>query len=194
MSTVTTPLMTADEFLEWINRPANQEKRWELDEGKVVEMPSPGELHGVVCALIVRCLWEYVLRRSQGYVCANDSGLLVQRNPDTVRGPDVMLFTEARTMDQMSRKFTPNLPQLIVEVLSPTDRHSQLQKRIEQYHRRGVPLVWVVDPEDRTVTVYRPGEIQHVAEDQEELTGNGVLPDFRCRVADLFTLPGGQQT
>jgi Uma2 family endonuclease len=194
MSTVTTPLMTADEFFDWANRPENQGRYWELDEGKVIEMPPPGNVHGAVASWISYLLWQYVIRVGHGYVVGNDAGLVVQKQPDTVRGPDLMLFAESRPLEAIARKYTTDVPRLIVEISSPNDRQSRLQKRIGQYLRRGVPLVWLVDPEDRTLTVYRPGEIHRVLEEPDDLTGNGVLPEFRCRVADLFTLPGGQPT
>ena len=59
-----------------------------------------------------------------------------------------------------------------------------------QPDERGVALVWLADPEDRSVTIHRPNEFPKVLDETDELTGDGVLPDFRCRVADLFTLPG----
>jgi Uma2 family endonuclease len=66
--------------------------------------------------------------------------------------------------------------------------------RVEQYLRRGVQLVWVIEPDERIVYVYRPNEFHKILDETEELTGNGVLPDFSCRVADLFALPGQLQT
>jgi Uma2 family endonuclease len=54
----------------------------------------------------------------------------------------------------------------------------------------GVGMVWVVDPEDRTVSVFVPEQLPRVADEHEELTGNSVLPDFRCRVSEFFFVPG----
>jgi Uma2 family endonuclease len=191
--TATAPArMTAEEFFDWANRPENEGRRYELDRGEVVEMSSPGELHGFYCWLVVRLLTEYTIRRGTGYLLTNDTGLIIRRNPDTVRGPDVMCFLEAPNLARMSRRHCERVPQLIAEVLSPNDRPGPTNRRIEQYLRRGVPLVWLIDPEDRTVTVYRPNEFHRVVDETEELTGNGVLPDFSCRVADLFALPGQQ--
>jgi Uma2 family endonuclease len=192
MANVTTPKMTAEEFFDWCNRPENEDRRFELEDGEVVEMPPPGELHGVVCWLVAQLLGDYVFRRRAGYVCTNDSGIVVRRGPDTVRGPDVMLFLTSKPIDGMSRGYTDGTPELIVEVFSPTDKYSKLNRRIEQYHRRGVRLVWVVFPEDRTVNVYIPNEFPKVLDESDDLTGNGVLPDFACKVADLFALPGDQ--
>jgi Uma2 family endonuclease len=190
MSTVASRLMTAEEFWEWVHRPENEGRSWELEAGEVVEMPSPGELHGVLCAWITALLWRYVAQRGRGYVCSNDTGLAVKRDPDTVRGPDIMFFAESRTLDKMNRKFATNTPALIVEVLSPTDQLTRVNRRISQYLQRGVPLVWLVDGEVRSVSVYRAGGFHSVLDEADELTGEEVLADLRLRVAELFTLPG----
>src|SRR5262249_39162210 len=153
-----------------------------------VEMPPPAEHHGVVSSWIAHLLWMYVIQHGKGYVCGNDTGLLVEREPDTLRGPDVMLFDEARPLDRMSRKFTERIPKLVVEVLSPSDSMSKVNVRIGQFLRRGVPLVWIVDAELRIVSVYRSGKDLYTLEEGDEVTGEDVLPAFRLRVAELFTL------
>src|SRR5262249_683850 len=155
------------------------------------EMPPPGEYHGVICSFIAHLLWEYVFRRGgKGLVCGNDTGLLIQRNPDTVRGPDVMFFEETRQPEELSRKFSERIPRLIWEVPSPRERVRGTNGRVSQYLRRGVPLVWLVDPEVRSVTVYRPGQDYTVLDETDELFVEEVLPGWRCRVADLFAVPG----
>lgn len=189
MATATTTLMTAEEFFVWANRPEQDGKRYELENGVVVEMPSPGVLHGTVCWLIAHILGNYVFARGSGFVCTNDTGLIVRRGPDTVRGPDLMVFLTAKTVDQLNRGYADEVPAAVVEVFSPSDKPGRLNARIKQYHKRGVPLVWVVFPEDRTVDVYRPGRSTESLEERDELAGEEDLPDFRCRVADLFTLP-----
>jgi Uma2 family endonuclease len=191
--TATAPAkMTAEEFFDWANRPENEGKRYELERGEVVEMSSPGEAHALVCWFAIRVLTEYLSRRGRGHLLTNDCGLIVRRSPDTVRGPDIMAFLENLSLAQARPGHTERIPQLIVEVRSPTDRQGKTLRRIEQYHKRGVPLVWLVDPEEVILTVYRPDEYPKVLDETDELTGNGVLPDFSCRVADFFSLPGQQ--
>lgn len=191
MSTAAPPgLMTADEFYEWANRPENADRHYELSAGRVVEMPSPGELHGVICWLVVKLLTEYLTRRRAGYLCTNDTGLIVARDPDTVRGPDVMLFLESKPLERMARGHADNVPALVVEVLSPSDRMRDVLRRVRQYHDRGVPLVWVVEPDIRALHVYRPNEFPKVLDESDDLTGNGILPDFAQTVADLFRMDG----
>jgi Uma2 family endonuclease len=178
--------MTAEEFFEWAARPENAGRRYELEAGRAVEMPSPSELHGYVIYLILRLLVRYFDERGAGYVLSNDTGLVVANAPDTVRGPDLMGFLEDRPIEQMSRTHCARVPALVVEVLSPSDRISRTNTRIEQYLRRGVALVWLVDPDDRTVTVYRPGEFHRVLTEDDALTGNGVLPELSLKVASFF--------
>ncbi len=194
MATATTKLMTADEFFEFANRPENKDRFYELECGEITEMPPPGEFHGLVCALLVKVFWDYAFRTGKGYVCCNDTGLVVERDPDTVRGPDVMFFAESRQLPELNRKFAVRPPQLVAEVLSPNDQSGKVMRRITQFLKRGVPLVWLVDPEARNIVIYQPGKEPYLREEQEELTGEDVLPDFRCRVADFFTLPGQQSS
>jgi Uma2 family endonuclease len=190
VSTVEPALLTADELWAWASRPENQDKRYELERGRVVEVPPPGERHGFLCLWIGHLLLSYVLRRKAGGVCSNDTGLLVEEGPDTVRGPDLMLFAESVPFEKLGLKFVTRLPQLVVEVLSPTDQLTRVNRRVKQYLARGVPLVWLVDPEVRSVTVYQRGQEHRVLDETEELTGDGVLADFSLRVADLFAVPG----
>lgn len=190
MSTTITQLMTAEQFFEWVNRPENRDRHFELERGKVVETSRPGERHGFICGNVTRILGNFTFQRRKGYVCSNDTGIVLERDPDTVRGPDVQLFDEVRRYDDLTPRYSERTPKLAVEVLSPNDQWGKVTRRITQLLSRGGPLVWLVDPEGRSITVYRPGQLPQVFEEDEEITGHDVLPDLRCRVADIFFLPG----
>jgi len=190
MSTPTTNLMTAEEFFDWANRPENRDRHCELVRGEIVEMSLPGKRHGFVCGNIARILGIYTALRKKGYVCTNDTGTVVERDPDTVRGPDVMLFEDVTNYDELEIKFAEEPPLLAVEVLSPNDKPAEVRERIAQQLQFGTRWVWVVDPSKRNVTVYRPGQEPYVVAENEELTGEDVLPGFRCRVAEFFAFPG----
>src|SRR5262249_44699737 len=131
--------------------------RFELVEGEVVEMPRPGERHGLVCGNVVTVLNLYVRQRRQGYVLSNDTGVILARKPDTVRGPDVMYFAQSRRYDEMNPKFVENAPTLAVEIWSPTDRPGKVTRRINQYLLAGARVVWLIDPEECDVTIHRKG-------------------------------------
>lgn len=190
MATASTKLMTAEEFFDWSNRPENQDKVCELVRGEIVEMSRPGRRHGFVCLNVGGILRAYTIARKKGYACSNDTGIVVERDPDTVRRPDVTLFEDVASYQELAVGYGEQPPLLAVEVLSPNDTHGEIMRKVREQMRFGTRLVWVVDPEARNVTVYRPGQEPYVVEENEELTGDDVLPDFRCRVADFFTFPG----
>jgi Uma2 family endonuclease len=193
MATVTehaTKLLTADEFYDFVHRPENDGRFFELERGVIIEMPPPMMPHGVVCGNVGWVLNGFVRHRKRGFVCTNDTGVLLETDPDTVRGIDVSLYDELLTFAQLPRKYSTHLPLLAVEVLSPDDRPGKTTRRVSQFLRQGIPLVWIIDPEAFDVTVHRAGKEPIVLGKDDELTGDDVLPDFRCRVADLFKLPG----
>lgn len=190
MATVESKLFTATDFWAWQQGLERDGRTFELDRGEIVEMPPPGQLHGIVCFLIVRLLGNFVFQRGKGYLCANDTGLLVETNPDTVRGPDIMLFDEQIPLERATSKFVQDVPKLVVEVLSPSDTVTNTNRRVNQLLMRGVPMVWLVDPLTQSVTVYPQGESHKVLDETDILLGGDALPDLRLPVADLFKLPG----
>lgn len=122
-------------------------------------------------------------------MCSNDTGLIVEEGPDTVRGPDVMLFDDLVELDQLNPKYTRRIPKLVVEVRSPNDQPTKMLTRAGQYLKRGVPMVWLVDPEVRSVTVCRLDRFPTVLDETDEITGEDVLPDLKYAVAKFFILP-----
>ena len=190
MATKTKPKrMTAEQFFLWATKPQNAGGSYELNRGEVVEVPPPQHSHGVYCWLVSKVLTAYLTRRGEGYICTNDTGIIVERKPDTVRGADLMLFLESPEGGKLKKGYVEDIPTLIVEVLSPDDRPGRTMLRVEQYINRGIPMVWLLDQEERLVTVYRPNEFHKVLDETETITGNGVLPNFTCRVSELFAVP-----
>jgi Uma2 family endonuclease len=135
-------------------------------------------------------LRNFAIRRGKGYVCTNDAGVIVERDPDTVRGPDVTFYEDAETAEDMERQYAAVPPLLAVEVLSRNDRVNTIMRRVAQLLSRGVAMVWVVDPEARDISVCRPGTAPELVSDGESLGGYGVLTGFECSAADFFVIPG----
>ncbi|MBY0513480.1 MAG: Uma2 family endonuclease [Gemmataceae bacterium] len=183
-------VMTLDEYWEFVNRPENADRFFELRRGEVVEMSRPKTPHGIVASLIATELNLYARQVRKGYVTSNDAGVVLSERPGTVVGPDVAYFSDASTFDEIAPKWAETPPVLAVEVLSPNDKMSEMNEKIEDYLRAGVRLVWLVDYERRKVTVYRPDRTLAVLNDTDELTGGDELPGFSVRVADFFRLPG----
>jgi Uma2 family endonuclease len=181
--------MTAGASFGWANRPENAGRRWELVRGVPSELPTwPAECDAVKLR-IAALLSDYVIRRHTGEVAFLGDGLITSRNPDTVRCPAVMVFHPPGPRGDFPPRFTTEIPDLVVEVISPSDRPKAVNERVNQYLTRGVPLVWLVYPGDRIVYVHRPDEFTKVLDETDELTGNGLLPDFGCPVRTLFPVP-----
>src|SRR5262245_35855048 len=192
MTTTTTDLMTAEQFFDWVHLPQNADRRFELERGRVVEMSRPGERHGIVCVNVGYVLAGYIRRRRKGFACGNDTGVIWEDDPATVRGPDLLFYDVNCRFRDTNPRYSDEVPTLIVEVLSPNDRPNQVTRRITQFLRWGVRLAWVIDPEDQTVSVHRPGREAEVLDATQELTGDDVLPDFRCAIAEFFYTPADE--
>lgn len=190
LASPTPGLMTADEFFEFVHRPENRNRLLELDRGRVDEMPRPGVRHGVVCANVSFELVAFTRRRRKGLVVSNDAGLIVEHDPDTVFGPDLFLFDETVDYADLPTHWEDRPPTLVIEVLSPHDRTTKLNRRVGRFLAMGVPLVWVLDPEDSTLTVYQAHRPVAVLDAGDEVTGLEFLPDLKMKVADFFLTAG----
>src|SRR5271155_1056957 len=100
MASVLTKLMTAEEFYEWSHRPENRDKLHELEEGEAVEKSLPGKRHCLVCGNGDWLLGSYTRQKKNGNVFPNDMGIILERDPDTVRGPDIALYLESISFDE----------------------------------------------------------------------------------------------
>ncbi len=190
MSIAATKGLTVQEFLEFVHRPENRDRFFELERGEIIEMPPPTKFHGFVCGNIGRVLGVYSVNRARGYVCSNDSGVIVEDEPATVRGPDLSYYDDVESADEIERGYAPSPPLLTVDVLSPHDRPVRIAVPVAQLLNRGVQLVWIVDPEAHEVCVHRRGRDPYIVKGDEEITGEDVLPGFRCRASDFFKMPG----
>jgi Uma2 family endonuclease len=183
MATVARTLVTLAEY-----RAMESDVPTELVRGEVIEVPPPADFHGVYCANIVGLLWEWSPRQSKGTILSNDTGLVVEQNPDTVRGPDVMLLSKYRLPPGgFTGDWVRVPPDLIVEVRSPSNAWGDVLDKVGQYLRAGVREVWVLNPPRRTIHIYRPEPDAEpaVLDGSAELTTD-VLPGFRCTVGDFF--------
>jgi Uma2 family endonuclease len=192
MSTDTMTLLTADEFFDFVHHSENQGRAFELERGRVVEVSRPGGRHGLVCVNVSFILSLYVRQHQRGYLVGNDTGIVVEHDPDTIKGPDLAFMDCSRRYEDINPKFTEDVPALIVEVWSPTDRPGKMSRRLDQFFRRGVRMAWVIDPEEKDVTVHRPDRKEEVFDLTQELLVEDVLPGFRCKVADFFYSTGDQ--
>ncbi|MBI2876278.1 MAG: Uma2 family endonuclease [Candidatus Tectomicrobia bacterium] len=175
----TKTLLTGEDLL----RMPDDGKRYELVKGELVEMAPPGEVHGVYASRINRLLGTFVEENDLGTV-GIESGFYLERDPDTVRGPDVWFICKERLdPDTEIEGYCEIVPDLAVEVISPNDTYTEVAEKVEEYLQAGVQQVWVVDPKRRTVTLY-PGA--NTLKEGDLLAGGDLLPGFAVPVSRLF--------
>jgi Uma2 family endonuclease len=177
-------LYTAEEF----GRRADPGYPEELVRGRIVAMPPPGRRHGQVCNKIGLIVGNYADEHDLGHVLSNDSGVITEREPDTVRGADVCFYSYERVpKGPLPPGYLDVPPDIIFEVLSPEDRWSKVLGKVLEYLDAGVQLVVVADPERRQLHLFRSDEPTRILTDQDELTlPGGLLGEFRVPVRRFF--------
>lgn len=175
-------VMTADELL----RLKLDGKRTELVRGKLVVSEPPGYLHGTIAMRIATRLADFVEAADLGDVLAAETGFKLTADPDTVRAPDVAFVSRSRVPDPPPAGYANLAPDLVVEVLSPSDRPGKILEKVGDWLTAGTRLAWVVDPVRRQVRVYRADGSETLVEDDGVLDGEDVLPKFRCAVESIL--------
>ena len=179
---VATRLVTIDEF-----ESMPLEGRWELIDGVPVEMSPSADESSSFGAKIVYLLGLHVHPKHLGRIYGADGGFVLFPDRQTVRVPDVAFVRADRAPQGAARKSFPRLaPDLVVEVLSPSDSASEVVAKLEMYQEAGVPLIWLVDPDKKTVTVIADAYPTRVLKQDDILDGGDVLPGFSVPVADIF--------
>lgn len=162
----------------------------DLIRGELRERPMTrrNPCHSLTETLISHRLWEWVDLQPtpRGQVVGGEAGFRLKRDPVTYVGIDVAYVSaEMVASHDRKRKFFDGPPVLAVEILSPSDLHEDIVEKVELYLEVG-SIVWVVDPDFRTVSVHRAGQPPETFNDQQELDGSSYLPGFKVRVARFF--------
>ena len=192
MSTVVAGKMTVAEYLAWCERPENSERRTELVDGEIIDMPPGGEIHGLICSWIGTLLNIWCVERGGGYAVGNDTGLKVGKRKLNLRGVDVMLYLSGPPGGKFKFKMPDRIPTLAVEVVSPSDRPGGILKRVNQYLASGMPVVWIVYPAADTIIIHRPDQPAQAYEQNDTVDGSPELPGFRKTVMELLRHPHHQ--
>lgn len=167
-----------------------EEDHFELIDGQMIER-NPGMLSSWIggnlfCLIASHCdahRLGWTMPVGVGYCCFPHSPHTVRRSPAS------FIRFERLARDQLPSGYVEIPPDLVVEVLCPTDRAYAVDRKIEDYQKVGVRLVWVINPNGRSVRVHRADGTETPLRQADELTGEDVLPGFRCRVGDLFPTP-----
>lgn len=161
--------------------------RCELVDGRIVMKSPTGWLHGDVEHRIGYSLGLFVDQNPIGRVLVGEVGIYTRRHPDTVRGADVIFISNERLAQTISKSYLDIAPELVVEVMSPDDRWTEVKQKLREYFALGVILVVVADPSDRTVAVYRSLTDVRIGTEGDMLTLEEVLPGFSIPISALYS-------
>ncbi|MBI2760994.1 MAG: Uma2 family endonuclease [Chloroflexi bacterium] len=174
-------LLTAEELMEL----PDDGNAYELDEGRLVIMPPAKYRSSRVSARVLIRVGSFVERHDLGACTGEQGGVVLQRGPDIVRAPDVTFVRKNRLLSDIPGYFE-GAPDLVVEFLSPSDRMARVLRKVKQYLAAGVRLIWVIDPEDRTAFIYRPGRDVIILDEDGVLDGEDVLPGFSLALSEIW--------
>jgi Uma2 family endonuclease len=188
-ATATQKLMTAEEFLAL---PDDGVERWlirgKLWEKRDTDMTRRNRFHSVTEGRVTCLLgmWLQSQPKPRGEVVCGEVGFILWRNPDTTVGIDVALISSAMAAaNPPDTTMFDGPPVLAVEILSPNDTHQEITGKVRDYIACGV-VVWVINPDLRNVTVYKPGVPPAIYDDTQTLPGGAELPGFSAPVAEFF--------
>lgn len=182
MSVIATTLVTAEELAE---RYAG--RRCELVRGEVIETPPAGGEHGGITMDVGTILNVFVKAQSLGRVYGAETGFVIERDPDTVRAPDVAFIRKARMAGADVRGFIPVVPDLVAEVVSPGDTWSEVDDKVQQWLGAGVVSAWVIDPAKKLVSIFRSGAPVERFGIKDEVRDEAVLPGLVVKVTEIFS-------
>ncbi len=160
--------INADAFWELAHLPENADKRLDLIEGVIYEMPSAGMEHGESGGNLFGFVWTHVRQHDLGMVTAAETGFVVHTDAngkDTILVPDVGFIAKARLPAEPVKQYAPLAPDLAVEVVSPNDSASDVHSKVNKYLQYGTRAVWVVYPATRTVVVHTAAGAQTLGAD-----------------------------
>ena len=159
---------------------------YELDKGRLIIMVPPGHIHGSTQASIAIEVGVQGQRRGHGRVYT-ETAVVLSRNPDTVVVPDAAFVVAAKLPVRESREgYLETIPDLVVEVRSKNDSVAELDRKVSEYLAAGVRVVWVADPESKTIAAHRAGIPPRIYKGSDLLTIDEVIPGLNLNVAEIF--------
>lgn len=177
----TKTLLTADELERM---PSDDCVRTELDEGELITMPPEGWDHGSSEMNIGTILNNFVRKHRLGKVLSSDTGFRL--NDGTVRSPDISFVRAERVPTLEGVGFAKGVPDLAVEIFSPTDSVPQLMRKVRQYFTAGCHTVWIVYPETKEIHVLEATGADRLLHLDDIVEAPDLLPGFSVPVAEFF--------
>ena len=183
MTTAKQGLLTAEDLL----RLYSEGVKGELIRGALHETVAAGGEHGDIAGALIAEVRGYARPRRLGRV--GGSGIMLERDPDTVREPDVYYISaEKLPLDVEVAGYYEVVPDMVAEIISPSDRRGEFYEKVQMWLDFGVRLVPAVYPQTRTIAAHRPGHQPITLAYDDTLEGGDVIPGFRCPVRDIFDL------
>jgi Uma2 family endonuclease len=160
---------------------------YELDNGRLVfVMVPPGDLHGAVQSNIATELKVQGERRGHGKA-RTEVGIVLWRNPDRVVGADIaFIANKSLPIHRTSEGYLETVPELVVEIRSKNDSLKYVERKVRDYLKAGVQIVWVPDSTALTVTVHTTANEPTVYAKNDTLQLPDLIPDFSMAVAEVF--------
>jgi len=150
-------------------------------------MMSPaGSEHGRIVWNITLLIGNFVKSHKLGTMRGAETGFIIRRNPDSVRAPDIAFIRADRPPEKFPQGYFDGAPDLAVEVLSPNDRANEVQAKIRDWLDAGCRAVWIVDPETKSVTIYKSTHDIVVFNSTDTITDAQILPDFNAAISEIF--------
>ena len=179
----TARLMTAEELLDM----PDDGFRYELVRGELVKMAAAKNYHGEIAGYVVGSLVPYVRRNRLGKVYTAEAGFILASDPAHVRVPDIG-FVRRENVDRLGRpdSLWPEPPDLAIEVISPSDRYSDVEEKVLDYLEAGTQMVILAESRTRTVKVYRSPTDVVVLTEEDTLDGGDVVPGWHILVSEIF--------
>ena len=177
----TKTLLTAEEF---DNYPFEEDKRYELDEGELIEMTRPAYKHNRVLMKLSGELYKFFEKNPIGEVLNSEN--LYALSPNTRRSPDVGIILGDRCQELRDAKVIPIIPEIAVEVLSPSETTRMIHRKLKQYFAAGVREVWLVDPESREVEIWTGPSLPEPVVAETGMLTSKLLSGFELPLQKLF--------
>ena len=179
--------MTATKLytVEDVERLACEGEEYELIRGELIPVSPVERMHGLAAGNVLVRLSLFVEKEHAGEVYV-ETGFILRRNPDVLLGPDVSFVRAERLRDADEDGYLPLAPDLAVEVISPSERRAKIERKIAEYRAAGVPMLVIIRPRQRTVTVYEPDKPPRTLHEGDTLDGGSVLPGFTLHVREIF--------
>src|SRR5579862_703345 len=174
-------LLTAEEF---DNYPFEEDKRYELDEGELIEMTRPAYRHNRVLRKLLIRVDNFLERTGLGEAQLSEN--LYALSPKTRRAPDLAVILGDRHRELWEAKVISIIPEIVAEVLSPSETPRMIHRKLKQYFEAGVKDVWLIDPEVKEIEVWTGRSLPARALTGADVLTSALLPGFALPLEELF--------